>query len=120
MLESLRRMPREQQAPAVVVTADPVDELPLEQPPAIDPVTVNGMVQGSGGTTTVWVNGMDSLSGDFASRHIEVVSTPRGGAVTIRTPGDLPDVRLMPGQTFEPAEQRIVELTGSGPPAAKP
>lgn len=116
MLERLRHMPREEQTPAAVVTANPVDKPPL----SIDPFTVNGMVLGSDGTSTVWVNGMDSLSGDFASRHIEVVSTPRGGAVTIRTPGELPDVRLKPGQTFEPAEQRIVELSGSGPPAAKP
>jgi hypothetical protein len=109
-------------APPPVVEADlppPVTELSREEmlppapPPEVPPITVNGVVIRSGGQSTAWVNGQNTLEGDFSSENIRV-DRPRGESVHIVTPEHLPDVTLKPGQTYDPATNTIIDVDGIG------
>ena len=82
--------------------------LPNAPPPTIPPITVNGVVLRSNGQGTAWVNGQNTYDGDFGADNIQV-ARPQGKIVQIRTPENLPDVRLKPGQTYNPATNTIVE-----------
>lgn len=108
--------------PPPVVEADlppPVTELSREEmlppapPPNVPPITVNGVVIRSGGQSTAWVNGQNTLEGDFSSDNIRV-DRPRGESVRIITPEHLPDVSLKPGQTYDPATNTIIDVDGIG------
>ena len=81
-----------------------------EEAPEVPLIIVNGLVQRSDGATTAWVNGMNTVDGDFASEYI-VVETPAAGSqhVRIRTPAHLPDVDLKPGQAYEPSAQQVID-----------
>ncbi len=123
-LERLRHAPPEPvvpPAPPPVVEADlppPVTELSREEmlppapPPEVPPITVNGVVIRSGGQSTAWVNGRNTLEGDFSGDNIRV-DRPRGESVHIVTPEHLPDVTLKPGQTYDPATNTIVDVDGT-------
>lgn len=109
-------------APPPVVEADlppPVTELSREQmlppapPPDVPPITVNGVVIRSNGESTAWVNGQNTLEGDFSSDNIRV-ERPRGESVRIITPEHLPDVTLKPGQTYDPGTNTIIDADGIG------
>ncbi|MFO1434926.1 MAG: hypothetical protein U1F34_00605 [Gammaproteobacteria bacterium] len=105
-----------EQPPAVVQSdlPPPVPELgaehilPIAPPPAVPPITVNGVVLRSNGQGTAWVNGQNTSDGDFSADNIRV-ERPRSKVVQLRTPENLPDVRLKPGQTYNPATNTIVE-----------
>lgn len=121
-LERLRHAPPPAPAPPPIVDATlpaPVEELPQEQmlppppPPYVPPVTVNGVVLRSDGQGTAWVNGQNTLEGDFSQQNIRVMN-PRGESVSIVTPEHLPNVRLKPGQTYDPATNTIVDVYQSG------
>lgn len=124
-LERLRHAPPEPvvpPAPPPVVDADlppPITELPREQmlppapPPDVPPITVNGLVIRSDGESTAWVNGQNTLEGDFSSDNIRV-ERPRGRSVHIITPEHLPNVTLRPGQTYDPGTNTIVDIDGVG------
>ncbi len=120
---ALDRLREQGSAPAVVEAA--AEELPApaeaaappEQPPRI---TVNGFVRRPDGRSVAWVNGMSTLDGDFAAQHFAVPGTTRGERVRIATPGDLPEVDLKPGQSFEPGTKRIVDARDPPPPPPPP
>jgi hypothetical protein len=78
-------------------------------------VTVNGVVRRDDGRGVAWVNGMNTLTGDFGAQRIDVDAG--SGAVTIRTPGPRPEVKLKPGQSFEPGEDRVVDVREPAPAA---
>jgi hypothetical protein len=82
--------------------------LPEAPPPTVPPITVNGVVLRSNGQGTAWVNGENTYDGDFSADNIRV-GRPQSKFVQIRTPENLPDVRLKPGQTYNPASNTIVE-----------
>jgi hypothetical protein len=120
-LERLRHAPPEPVVPPVpptVVEADlppPITELPREQmlppapPPDVPPITVNGVVIRSNGESTAWVNGQNTLEGDFSSDNIRV-ERPRGRSVHVITPEHLPNVTLRPGQTYDPSTNTIIDI----------
>ncbi|MCG3202953.1 MAG: hypothetical protein NFCOHLIN_02839 [Gammaproteobacteria bacterium] len=110
-------------APPPVVEADlppPVTELSREEmlppapPPIVPPITVNGVVIRSNGESTAWVNGQNTLEGDFSRENIRVVR-PRGESVRIITPEHLPDVTLKPGQTYDPGTNTIIDAAAQSP-----
>lgn len=120
-LERLRHAPPAPVVPPAppppVVEADlppPVTELSREEmlppapPPDVPPITVNGVVIRSNGQSTAWVNGQNTLDGDFSSDNIRV-DRPRGESVHIITPEHLPDVTLKPGQTYDPGTNTIID-----------
>ena len=73
-------------------------------------VTVNGVVTRTDGTSTVWVNGMNSLDGDLDAQHIYVDPTStRGEKVTIRLPNSPLELRLKPGETYEPSASTVID-----------
>lgn len=105
-LERLRRAP----PPAPAAAPQPAPVAVRAPAPEVPRVTVNGVVRSTRGRGVAWVNGMSTLDADFAAQHFDV-DVSRHGKVTIRTPGDRPDVDLAPGQSFEPDPGRIVDLT---------
>lgn len=112
MLERLRHAPPPVQTPPPVVVIEPAQPtVPAEvlPPPLVPPVTVMGVVLRSNGEGTAWVNGQNTYEGDFSGQNIHVDS-PRSLAVPIDTPEHLPDVRLKPGQTYDPATNTIVDV----------
>jgi hypothetical protein len=121
-LEQLRNAPpappQVVEVPPPVVESNlppPVEQLPQEEilpaapPPNVPPITVNGLVLRSNGQSTAWVNGQNTIEGDFSFQHIRV-GRPSGRAVPIVTPEHLPDVRLKPGQTYDPTTNTIVDI----------
>lgn len=111
-LERLRRAPPPPPTPANAPEPAPVTARAPE--PQVPRVTVNGVVRSTRGRGVAWVNGMSTLDADFAAQHFDV-DVSRHGKVTIRTPGDRPDVELAPGQSFEPGPGRIVDVTRPPP-----
>jgi hypothetical protein len=83
--------------------------LPEAPPPEVPPITVNGVVIRSNGQGTAWVNGQNTSEGDFSADNIRV-GRPQGKMVPIQTPENLPNVRLMPGQTYDPSTNTIVDV----------
>ena len=68
------------------------------------------MVSRTDGTSTVWVNGMNSLDGDLDAQHIYVDPTStRGEKVTIRLPNSSLELRLKPGETYEPSASTVID-----------
>lgn len=107
-LEQARR------APPPPVAAQPAAEETVPEPPPpladVPQIVVNGVLQRADGRSVAWINGMSTLSGDFASQHFEVrVRGP--GAVDLDLPEHLPDVTLKPGQSYVPEEGRILDAT---------
>lgn len=112
MLERLRHAPPPVQTTPPVVVIEPAQPtVPAEvlPPPMVPPVTVMGVVLRSNGEGTAWVNGENTYEGDFSRQNIKV-DGPRSLAVPIDTPAHLPDVRLKPGQTYDPATNTIVDV----------
>jgi hypothetical protein len=83
--------------------------LPEAPPPEVPPITVNGVVIRGNGQTTAWVNGQNTMEGDFSADNIRV-GRPQGKVVPIETPENLPNVRLKPGQTYDPSTNTIVDI----------
>ncbi|MGQ0657844.1 MAG: hypothetical protein ACT4NU_07085 [Chromatiales bacterium] len=112
MLERLRAAPPRPPAPPVqpspVTVVEPPPPEEVLPPPQVPPITVNGVVLRSRGDGTVWVNGQNTYEGDFGDEHIRI-DRPRSVAVPIDTPEHLPNVRLKPGQTYDPATNTIVD-----------
>lgn len=92
--------------PAPVAVPEP------EPPPAIPAITVNGFVKRSDGSNTVWVNGANSVVGDFDSQNIRV--EPRGirGQRVPVIVSDRPVryLEMKPGQTFDPSSAQVVDV----------
>jgi len=112
MLERLRHAPPPppvQPPPVAIEPAQPDVPLEVLPPPVVPPVTVTGVVLRSNGEGTAWVNGENTYEGDFSGQNIKV-ERPRSLAVPIDTPEHLPDVRLKPGQTYDPATNTIVDV----------
>jgi hypothetical protein len=79
----------------------------IKAPPRI---TINGVVSRTDGTSTVWVNGMNSLEDDLDAQHIYVDPTStRGEKVTIRLPNSPLELRLKPGETYEPSASTVID-----------
>lgn len=79
----------------------------IKAPPRI---TINGVVSRTDGTSTVWVNGMNSLEDDLDAQHIYVDRTStRGEKVTIRLPNSPLELRLKPGETYEPSASIVID-----------
>ncbi|MGH8580510.1 MAG: hypothetical protein ACREVK_10465 [Gammaproteobacteria bacterium] len=73
-LDELRREgPKPVAAPEKVAPPVTSEPAPAAKPP--QPITVNGLVRRSDGANTVWVNGVNSLEGEFDSQGFQVDPT---------------------------------------------
>lgn len=109
MLDRLRQEGPKPIAPEVVaprVTPEPISEMNPHQP-----ITVNGLIRRSDGTNTIWVNGVNSLEGEYDSQGFQVDARRiRNGRVTVTVSGQpVPQVEMKPGQTFDPESGRVVD-----------
>ena len=107
-LERLRHAPPPAPKPEPKVVEQPKVEAP---PPEVPPITVNGVVVRSDGDSTAWVNGQSTEEGRNEIDNVQVNPRRiRGLAVPITTPSNLPDVRLKPGQSYDPATGTVVDI----------
>jgi hypothetical protein len=83
-------------------------------PPDVPRIAVDGIVRRGDGRSVAWVNGQNTLTGDFAANHFDV--RVRGGTVAILAPAPLPEVSLRPGQAYEPGTRQIVDIAKTRPP----
>jgi len=97
-------------APEELAPAEQPEQIPEAQPP--EPITVNGFVRRSDGANTVWVNGVNSLEGEFDSQGFQVDTRRiRGDRVRVTVsgrPGQ--QIEMRPGQTFDPAAGRVRDV----------
>jgi hypothetical protein len=109
MLEKSRHRP----TPQVEKQPKSIEKKPssaVEEIKAPPRITINGVVSRTDGTGTVWVNGMNSLDGDLDAQHIYVDPTStRGEKVTIRLPNSPLELRLKPGETYEPSASTVID-----------
>ena len=107
MLEALRNQPPRAEAPA-----EPLEpEALAPEPPPVQSVRVDGFVSRSRGNNTVWINGINSLTGDLGSQQVDVsVRGIRGQTVPVRVQNSPVGVGLKPGQTFDPSASRVVDI----------
>ena len=109
MLEKSRHRP----APQVEKQPKRIEKKPssaMEEIKAPPRITINGVVSRTDGTSTVWVNGMNSLEDDLDAQHIYVDPTStQGEKVTIRLPNSPRELRLKPGETYEPSASTVID-----------
>lgn len=77
--------------------------------PVSDPLYLNGLIQRSDGRTTVWVNGqrLDQQGGDeMLTLRSRADSQNR---VKLLLKDEQRDIRLKPGQAWDPASKQIIE-----------
>ena len=113
-LERLRHAPPP--APKPKLVEQPKVEAPQAPPPTVPPITVNGVVVRSDGESTAWVNGQSTVDGNVDVDNVQV--NPRrikGLSVPITTPSNLPDVRLKPGQSYDPDTGTVVDIYQQSP-----
>ncbi len=110
-LDKLRREgPKPVAAPEELAPPEQPEQIPEATPP--QPITVNGLVRRSDGANTVWINGVNSLEGEFDSQGFQV--DPRrihGDRVTVTVSGrPVRSIEMRPGQTFDPAMGRMGDV----------
>lgn len=79
--------------------------------PAVDTVTINGIVLRSSGQNYSWING-DSIRGGDATREgirVETRQLSSGGTVRLVLPSGLDTVQLKPGQKIDVLTGSILE-----------
>jgi len=111
-LDKLRRAgPTPVAAPEQLAPPEQPEQTLKAQP---QPITVNGLVRRSDGANTVWVNGVNSLEGEFDSQGFQVdTHLIRGNRVTVTVSGQpVQQIEMKPGQTFDPAAGRVVDVYG--------
>jgi hypothetical protein len=92
-------------APAMPVPAVPGEAAPLPPPPPPQPVTLNGVVQRSGGASTIWVN-QEARTG----AEIRVAPGTREPAVVVSLPNGGKAI-LKPGQQVDPNTGAVRDAT---------
>lgn len=117
---ALERVRHAAPAPLEIVPADkaPIaDSVIVDEPAATAPVTVNGYIARSAGAPTVWINGADSMQGDLSELGIDV-RRMRVDAAQVRVPltASGEEVKLKPGQSFDPASRHIFDAYDRRPP----
>lgn len=111
--------PEPEPEPAAAATGEPE-----QAAPTVSSLTVNGIVRGSSGRGTVWVNGREIERGGMTREGIQINTTGAGGrSVRARLPSGVDTIDLKPGQkidvihgvVLEPYERS--EKTPEGPSA---
>ena len=83
------------------------EDTPGDLPSApVEPITVNGLVWRAHGPSTAWINGIPGTRGDRLAREGQAL---RIGRDSVDIAEDAARARVKPGQTFEPADGRVVE-----------
>lgn len=100
------------QAEPAAAPATPLEALAETLPPAADPVRVDGYVARSGGPATIWVNGANNVRGEIAAGATDANAPVLVGdrdRVRVPVTGVPGGVALKPGQTFDPALERVTD-----------
>lgn len=111
-LDKLRHEGRRAETPEEPTAAPKTIERAPEPETEIPAITLNGIVKRSDGANTVWVNGTNSLEGEFDSQGFKVDTYRiRGDRVTVTVSGrPARSIQMRPGQTFDPAVGRMVDV----------
>ena len=94
----------ELRAPAPAAASNGAESLEASSGQAPTPITVNGMVRRSDGTTTVWINGISSFDGDTEALpgYVDRARLSKG-RVIVKEASAAQSVVVKPGQTYDPA-----------------
>jgi hypothetical protein len=123
-LDSQRAMAALPTPPPPSVSTSDVDLLPETEPDlppsAPTPLTVNGLVSRTHGSSTVWINGSSVEPGRAAlSGIVDHPLMVRQRAVEFRPDSQRPQ-RVKPGQTYDPVTARVLEAYDQPIPIAAP
>jgi hypothetical protein len=101
-----------------LIVATPQKNTPLESATEAlpEPITLQGYVKRSDGSTTLWINNK-TVQENSTQNEVEIgrlnkqKSSTKNGAdsLNVRIPATGKNVRLKPGQVYEPETNRIVE-----------
>ena len=86
-----------------------------------DTVSVKGMVYRKNGKNTAWINDSNTFEGDLESQYIKV--KPEGISkenVQIIMPDNTTRIELKVGQSYQPTEERIIDLVPEPGEAGNP
>jgi hypothetical protein len=84
----------------------------IEEAATAGSITVRGVVYRHNGASTAWVNDSNSYEGDIASQTIQVNrDNIRPDAVEMYITGNQSAISLKVGQTYEPVQDRITDVT---------
>lgn len=88
--------------------ATPVE--PEQGAPVVSSFTVNGIVRGSRGRGTVWINGEEIERGGVTREGIRVQTTGAGGrSVRARLPSGVDTIEIKPGQRIDVLQGVVLE-----------
>lgn len=104
LLEELRRE-------SEIVESEPSAVVkPVEDVPAVEQLTIDGLVIRSSGANSAWINGRPVTGGSSSREGVRVETTPaRGGRVKIKLPSGVDTVELKPGQKIDVDSGVVVE-----------
>ena len=82
-----------------------------EAPVLTDMISVKGMVYRKSGRNTAWVNDSNTYAGDLESQYIKVKPEEISkDDVQIIMPDNTTRIKLKVGQSYEPVEEKIIDL----------
>lgn len=97
--------PEREPEPAAAATS-----APAEAAPDVSSLTVNGIVRGSRGRGTVWVNGNQIERGGTTREGIQVNTAGAGGrSVRARLPSGVDTIEIKPGQRIDVIHGVVIE-----------
>ncbi|OGT30092.1 MAG: hypothetical protein A2W28_10435 [Gammaproteobacteria bacterium RBG_16_51_14] len=115
MLDELRNAgPEPVKEPAIV--EEQIEEIMApeekeEAPVLTDMINVRGMVYRRNGRNTAWVNDSNTYAGDLESQYIKIKPEEISrDDVQIIMPDNTTRIKLKVGQSYEPVEEKIIDL----------
>ncbi|MEX0951727.1 MAG: hypothetical protein WDZ86_05545 [Gammaproteobacteria bacterium] len=107
-LDQLRNREPDKLAAPIEIVLQPETAEPEEI--ILDPVSLRGTVQRNDGKNTVWVNDGNTYRGDLSLQDLDISSSTTDGHVRIRMPDNETEIRLRVGETFDPYDQRTIDV----------
>ncbi|MCZ6803746.1 MAG: hypothetical protein O7D86_07415 [Proteobacteria bacterium] len=96
-----------------VVKVEEIIEPVMEEKEIVirDAITLKGIVHRKNGKSVAWINDSNTFEGDLESQFIQVPGSKiNSDQVTIIMPDDSTSVELKVGQSFEPTNEKNIEI----------
>lgn len=101
----------------VEVYVEEIEEFAEEksEPRDIEGITLNGIVYRKGNKSTVWLNGSNSYEGSLESEYFRInTSNINSEKVSVTVPEVNLGFDLKVGQTYEPNDERMLDIVENG------
>ncbi len=101
----------EVEAPIELIVEEIEEPVGDVERPDIEGITLNGIVYRKGSKSTVWINGTNSYEGSLASEYFRIKAGDiKGEKVSVTVPEVDLKFDLKVGQTYEPNDERLLDL----------